>query len=295
MSAHAYDAYTSIHSAQPLDVMPKWHHSLIDTFNVVTSQENQYSCGLDVFDLKYQPAKWYNNMFPIDPVSTNNQIKSYSKPWIDSTYTQTNESYESFSQGFIFPSLQAQGHTYKTVNSSRCDELIDWWTTLPPHEAPASASNALGCPITSPAVVDISDTLYGKIEHDDEFIHLENDIMIDNSSFTPSSVITNCNPCHSYSNVTDFTHVYPVAYIKAHNVEDYVAHQPCLPHSSLPQFSASAIPWADVDQYSDIQAEGQNDGKNHVNLRREEANYGKPTYINIHRQHSYQLPQIGEL
>jgi hypothetical protein len=110
---------------------------------------------------------------------------------------------------------------------------------LPPHEAPASASNALCCPITSPAVVDISDTLYGKIEHDGEFIHLENDIMIDNSSFTPSSAITNCNPCHSYSNVTDFTHVYPVAYIKAHKITwpiDHACHIVLSPNLVRQQF-----------------------------------------------------------
>jgi len=148
VSANADDAYTLVQSANPLDRMPEWHlQSLNNTFNVVAITENQNSCVQDVLDLKYQPVQEQNNVFQIGPNANNNQLISYSQLWVTSTHIN-----QSFPQDFTSPSLKAQDHTYNTAKSSRCDQLIDLWTTLPPHEAPGSAINALDCNTTIPAI-----------------------------------------------------------------------------------------------------------------------------------------------
>jgi hypothetical protein len=132
------------------------------------------------------------------------------------------------SQDFPSPSLQAQGHTYKTAKSSTCDQLRDLWTALPPHEAPGSTNNSLGCTITIPALVDLSESLKGELENNGEIINdNENGIGIDNLSFTASSGMTAWSTSQSYSNAANSSNIYRGIYT-THKVgisilEDYVS------------------------------------------------------------------------
>jgi hypothetical protein len=68
----------------------------------------------------------------------------------------------------------------------RLDQLVDSWTTLP-----RSANIALGCANAIPTLVEIDDSLKGKIENVGQIINEnENKIMKEYSSFTTSSGIT---------------------------------------------------------------------------------------------------------
>ena len=84
----------------------------------------------------------------------------------------------------------------------------------------------------------------------------------------------------------DFIDVYPGAYIphtmkESMSMEEKISHQPCSSLSSSYQFRAPTILWADIDQYLNIQAQGQNDCNKTVTLRCNEVNMGLPTFIAI--------------
>jgi hypothetical protein len=293
VSAKAHDAYTGFHSAKPLDVMPEGYlQSLDDIFAALISTENQHSCVQDVVDLNHEQVQEQDNEIGIAVDPTNNQLISCSQLWTVSTCTHTSNG---FSQAFTFPSLQAQEHSYKTVDSSRCDKFVDPWNALPSHEAPGSVNNALGCTTTVPSLVEISNSLKGKIENDGHIINENlNEIVIDNSSLTASSGITAWSVGLSYPNAADGSIVDPGAYTN-NKVEDYVRqlHESYLSHNSCPQFSAPAIIWADVDHHISMQAQDQHECEDHVHLRYDEVNLGVPTDIKIDRQKHYQFPEIG--
>lgn len=171
VSANADDAYKLVHSANPLDFMSeRYLQSLSNTFNGLATTENQQSRVQDSLDLKYEPAQEQNNVFQMDPNAINNQLISYSQLWITSTHIN-----QSYSQAFTSPSLQAQDHAYDTAKSSRCDQLIDSWTTLPPHEAPGTAIDALGRTTTISALVDMGDSLKGNIRNPSQNMINENE------------------------------------------------------------------------------------------------------------------------
>jgi hypothetical protein len=150
----------------------------------------------------------------------------------------------------------------------------------------------MGCANAIPTLVEIGDSLKDKIENVGQIINEnENKIMKEYSSFTASSGITARSASHSHSKAADFTDVDPEAYT-THSEKDYeglhekTTEQSWVTHDSSSQFNALGIIFADVDHYCYIQAQPQDGGKDPVNL-------GVPTYINIHRQKSYQFPQIG--
>jgi len=257
VSTHAHDAYTSSHSAQLLDVNGERYQPLSDAFYVVTTAQNQCSCVPDGLVIKHELHD-ENHEFSIDPDHlTYNQLISYSQLWIDSTSAHTAETP---SQDFPPSSLQAQGHTYKTTKSSTCDQLRDLWIALPHHEAPGSTNSSLGCTITIPALVDLSESLKGELENNGEIINdNENGIGIDNLSFTASSGMTAWSTSPSYSNAANSSNIYRGIYTTAEvgisNMEYYVSQlekttaQSCPPLNSSSQFTAPAI-WAGIDHYS---------------------------------------------
>jgi len=207
---------------------------------------------------------------------TNNQLISTSQLWTDSC-SLTN--YENISQALAVTS-PSHSHTYKTANPLKCDQLIDSWTALPSQEPSGSANNSVGrCTITIPALVEIGDS--GQIENEGDIIN-ETDIMMDFSSFTPFSCGVTAWTANSHSNITGFTDVYLGSY-NTHKggfgiQEDYArleqektARQSCPPLNSRFQFSAPAITWADVDQYSNVQSD-QGDCQDRVILINDEVN-----------------------
>eukprot|EP00253_Pinus_taeda_P016743 PITA_16743 len=275
VSAGAHN--TGFHSAKPSDVdIPEGClQSLDNILNALITEENQLYGIQNGLDLKYVQVQEQNNEFAIDIDPTNNQLISCSQLCTDSTSTQTSES---FSQAFTYPSLQPQGHTYKTAKSSRCGQFIDPWITLPLHEAPVSGSNSVGSSNIIPALDEISDSMKWEIGKDGEMLSIE----IDYSFLTASPGTTARSALHSYSNAADFSNVYPEA-------ESYP------PHHSRSQFSAPEILWADVDQYSKIQSQDRDDCNDLGNLIYDEVKLGAPIYINNDREKRYQLPPLGEV
>lgn len=293
MCSHSHDAYKLFQSAKP-----EWYPQSFDNaFNVLTSAKNQNSCVQGVLDIKNEQVREQNFLFPVDPDSTKKQQISYSQLRIDAI-SDTNES---FSQSFASPNLQVQGNTCKAAEPSRSQQLKDSSTPFPPHEAPSSTNNPLGCIITMPALFDISDSLKENIENDGQLINeIDNEIMTDYPLCTASSGITSWRSNHLYSNAPHFTDVHPGTYTTSRmenpmNLKEKITHQPCPPHSSCPQFGASATIWADIDPYLNTQAHGQDDCKDLVNLRYDKINLSVPTYMNVHRQKNYQLANIGTL
>jgi hypothetical protein len=144
-----------------------------------------------------------------------------------------------------------------------------------------TADNEYSC------VQDVLDLKYEQVNEQNNVLSADPDSLITPSDITPWGA------SHSYSNAADFTDVYPGAYT-THKVEDYMRLQENTTNQSCPsQFTTPAIIWADVDQSSNIQARGQFDCNAIVNLICDEVYLGVPTYLNNHRQTSYQLPQIG--
>eukprot|EP00253_Pinus_taeda_P008544 PITA_08544 len=192
------------------------------------------------------------------------------------TFTHINHS---LSQAFTSPTLQAHDQTCNTAKSSRGDQLMASWTRLPPHEAPGS----YGCTTTSPSLLDIGDSSKGNILNAGQIT----------TNGSENQLITAWSASHSHSIATDFTDVYPRSYT-THIVEDYASqlHGKSQQQSRV-QFHTPAIMSADVDQYFNIQPQHLFDCKDHVNLGYAELDMGAKAYININKQISYQMPQIG--
>lgn len=121
----------------------------------------------------------------------------------------------------------------------------------------------------------------------------ENEILID---YSPNS----------YSNSADFTDVSlsactsqdpGISFLEDHNYEglpEKSNHHSCSAPNSCSQFSKPGIIWADLDQFCNVQAEtDQDDYRVPVNWRCGEVNLGVPVNLNIHKQKSYQMAQMG--
>jgi len=256
---HLRDASKSSHTIQPLHAMPEGYPPVFHkNFNMVTGAENRHSCVPDLLELKQEKAhEDQNHEFSMERLPNNSQLISCSQLWIDSC------SHTDY-QAVTSPSLQAKFQSYNTATSSKCDELIDSRTTLPPHETFRFPSNSVGGTITIPAPVEISDSV--KIKNDGDIIN-ENEIMMDDSSFTAYSHGITAWSANSDSNSTVFTDVYLGAY-NTHKeafsiLEDYAspqhektAHQSCPRLNSRSQFSAPAITWPGFDQYPKVQGPG---------------------------------------
>lgn len=116
------------------------------------------------------------------------------------------------------------------------------------------------------------------------------------------SVITACS-ANSYSNASDFTDVSlsacsnqaaGITFMEDRNYESQLPekgnHQSCpAAHNSCSQFSKPSFIWAGFDQFCKV----QDDYKDPLNSRYGEINLGVPVNVNIRRQKSDQLPQIG--
>eukprot|EP00253_Pinus_taeda_P005825 PITA_05825 len=183
---HAHDAVTSSHSAQLyLDLLPEGSQSPNNTFNVVTTGEDQL-CVPGSLELKNEQLQdQSHHEFSIDPDLTNIQ-QTYSQLWINASSTHIRKKFSTH-LSFIAPGLQ----DYETAELSACDQLLEESrrTTLAPHWEPHTADYSYGSTrITIPALLE-SEWLKKTSEND------ENHTMIDCSNTWSS--------CHSYSDATD--------------------------------------------------------------------------------------------
>lgn len=245
---HLRDAYKRSFITQPLGVMPDGYpQCLHNNFSMVTGAENPHSCVPDILKIKQEVYEDQNCELSIEGQPNNNQLISCSRPLIDS-YGHTKH------QAVASPIPKPKGQSGKSVTSSKCEQLIEQRSALPPHEMPGFPNNTVGCLVTIPGLVEISDS--GKIENDGDIIN-ENEIMMDYSLFTAySSAITPWNP-NSDSNPSISADVYLGAYnshIGSFSIlEDYRSQQ----HEKRDIRSCpSLVTWADVDQFSKVQGPG---------------------------------------
>eukprot|EP00253_Pinus_taeda_P016525 PITA_16525 len=267
---HLGDAYKSTHTTQPLHAMPEGYPPLLhNSFNTVTGVP-------DLLELKQDSVHEDENLvFSNERLPNNKKQISSSHLWIDCC-SHTNH------QTLTSPSLQSKGQCCKTPTSSKCEELIDSVTTLQRYEKLGFVNNSVGCAITIPDLVDIRDL--GKNENDGHIIN-ENVIMIDHSSLTAyPSGITELT-ANGNANTTVFTNDVYLGACNTHKgafsiVKDCTSQQhEKTAHRSYPllnspsQFSAAAISWTGVEQFSNVQ--GLDDCQDHLNLSNSEVNLAR--------------------